>query len=1111
MFAIVKSLKLPLIVLSMCFLAITVHDWFKADDRLTVLLRDTPFVTAAIDFLVSEPELELPAESFGKTIFDTPQGSGFAADVLIDKTAGRAFEPLINYSEEFPWRVNGKSVGRLDVFWEGENGKELRRPNKPCTAFFVDTDKLMTAGHCVQKDSKNDRHKILRMKLVLNYHGSGGLEDSYVLDVKPEPLEYEFSRNDNDTIDYALLQIAPESLNKILEADRPKPLNFVADGSDKLTEKQRLYVLHHPKANPLKLTNYSCRTADKRAVRKRRIAHVCDTLPGSSGAPIFAVPGDYVVGVHTSGDDKLVNDDAPNFGQHVAGLAELSQEKAGEVFKLIDPKPFLTQELLRLEKYVHRWALSAYENKNYALAEILAVAGFKDRASNQNDFPATAKKAESLLLRAVSGNAEVGFLNDTLKAEILAYSKERSELAIGTDDGLIKVFDLPLQPNQSPKTEFNVRFRVTALTYSQNGIHLAVGTSNGLVLLYNLKKFSETRPTNGFDTGGKQAIKAIAFTKNNHMAVAWSPVARAKNRKGFVHIYDLASPPNTEPIEVIKTNSYIFSVDYSSYNSHLALGLGSGKTQIYDLSEATSSKLVKTYDTISTVFSIKYSPYDGRLATGSRDGKVRVYDPSSDANKPDYILNGEDGDWVTSIDFSHNKNQLAMASRNGNIQVFDLDKSTNTQDRVPVKTFATRSRLIKIVFVNSQDNRLAIVMNDNTVRMIDTSSSFGPKPTQYFDKFKPINIIYGETFDSPPESGDIWSRTEASVTSLAFVDSKNYLVAGYRDGNIRVYDLQQIYLKDPKFTIDAKNWINSVSYSPINKHLAVGTANGEASTVEVNDSNGTIHIYDFSNFNVKKPKHIFQTKSQVIQVAYSPDGTQLVAGCRDGSILIFDIENDYEHSLKKPGNATKSILSIVYLDQNQTIAVGSQDRNIRIYDTLESEQTEPNRILTHEGSTDWDWVVSLSYSPTRKLLAASYLDDSVRFFDFSNETHNNPVTEYNLGGAISFSPDGNRLASSGVGSHISDISISYDAHLMQSFEASSRVFTVAFSPDGEHLATGTENGDINIYQTPKLRGGALLRRAQERLKASGRLSDEGDLRLTRDECQKFQEFCNSLN
>jgi len=1097
MFTFIKSLKLPLIVLAMCFLAITAHDWLKTDDRVTILLRDTPFITAALDFFISEPELELPAESFGKTIFDTPQGSGFAADVLIDKAAGRAFEPLINYSEEFPWRVNGKSVGRLDIFWEGENGKKLRRPNKPCTAFFVDTDKIMTAGHC------------------------GGVEDSFVLDVEPKPLEHEYNRDDNDTVDYALLQIVPESLNKIAEIDRPEPLNFVADGSDKLTEKQRLYVLHHPKANPLRLTNYSCRTTDKRAVRKRRIAHVCDTLPGSSGAPIFAVPGDYVVGV---------NDDAPNFGQHVAGLARLSKEKAGIIFKLIDPKPFLTKELLRLEKYVHQWALEAYEQENYALSEIMAVAGFENRALTQSEFPASAKEAESRLLQAVVGNAEIGFIHGKSESETLAYSRERSELAIGTDDGSVKIYDLPLKAGMGPKKIFDARHQVKSIAYSPDGTHLAVGNRRGMILIFDVSKPSRANPITGFLPNsreeGFESIDALAYSPDGMHIASAVPNRSDESTRIFdgstINIFKTIDSPGSSPTNTIKTDSFVFALDYSPNAPHLAIGLSNGKARIYDTS-TQSTEPIKTFDTGSTVFSIKYSPHDGHLATGSRDGNVRIYDPSADSNDPSQILKGDDRDWVMSIDFSHTKKQLATGSREKMIRVYDLNNQNEGSEKTPVKSFETPSRVSDVVYSSLSKDNLAVVLEDKTVRIYDLSAASGSNSLQRIDAPDPVSIIYQETFGATPTKADIISIIESSVTSLSFLGNKNLLASGYRDGKVQIYDLDRTVQKKTVLTIDAESWVNSISYSSTRKHLAVGTADGEDSTVQFRDDGGVIRIYDLSDFSINVPKYVFPTKSQVIRILYAPDGKQLVAGCRDGSILIFDISSEYKINSKKLDTVSKTVNAMVYLGQNRQLAVGSQDRVVRIYDTSNSSLTAPQKTLTHNGASDWDWITSMSYSPSRNLLATNDLEGSVRLYDIANTKNKTPIARYNnLQGAINFSKDGNRLAAAGNRrqfgaaksenkSRVIDVLNSYNANLMQSFDSQSDVFAIAFSPDGERLVTGAEDGTISVYHTPSLRGGELLRHAQERLKASERLSESGNFHLTRDECQKFPEFCNSLN
>ena len=94
---------------------------------------------------------------------------------------------------------------------------------------------------------------------------------------------------------------------------RPQALRLAHSN---LTRDHRLYMVHHPLDYRLLLTSYDCRAKEEaRLDAQKSFYHSCDTLPGSSGAPIFALPGDYVVGIHYYGDYDFYSQAVNNRGQ----------------------------------------------------------------------------------------------------------------------------------------------------------------------------------------------------------------------------------------------------------------------------------------------------------------------------------------------------------------------------------------------------------------------------------------------------------------------------------------------------------------------------------------------------------------------------------------------------------------------------------------------------------------------------------------------------------------------------------------------------------------------------------------------------------------------------
>jgi formylglycine-generating enzyme required for sulfatase activity len=85
-----------------------------------------------------------------------------------------------------------------------------------------------------------------------------------------------------------------------------------------------LLVVHHPAGRPKHITRGNCR-AGKVPVRDGQLFHKCDTLPGSSGAPIFSADSDEALALHYAGAPGP-GPDRYNYGNLVASLGQSSRQ-----------------------------------------------------------------------------------------------------------------------------------------------------------------------------------------------------------------------------------------------------------------------------------------------------------------------------------------------------------------------------------------------------------------------------------------------------------------------------------------------------------------------------------------------------------------------------------------------------------------------------------------------------------------------------------------------------------------------------------------------------------------------------------------------------------------
>lgn len=345
---------------------------------------------------------------------------------------------------------------------------------------------------------------------------------------------------------------------------------------------------------------------------------------------------------------------------------------------------------------------------------------------------------------------------------------------------------------------------------------------------------------------------------------------------------------------------------------------------------------------------------------------------------------------------------------------------------------------------------------------------------------------------------------KTEVTCLSFNADGKILAsgaAGYeRDSTIRLWNVatkRQIKILD----IQPASGITSLSFSPDGNKIACTGGYSGSHYPE-------IHLWDVTTGTKKKT--FIKHEDNAISVAFSPDGNTIACGTGYGYRLSegsqypkteptvhFWDANTGEYKMALTGQ-TEYIVKIVYCPDSETIATGSIDGSIRLWD-INSGQLVKTLINGH-----YESLTTICYSPDGSTIATGGSDHSVRLWNTDKENLIGTIAEHN--GKIislSFTENNNTIISVGEKSSVYHwnvvnqklkLSFSYknattisgnfsndkelitlgltsDCYIINSttgeiksnlVEHRHNVNCVSLSPDGKFLASGTSgaSGDL---------------------------------------------------
>ncbi len=646
---------------------------------------------------------------------------------------------------------------------------------------------------------------------------------------------------------------------------------------------------------------------------------------------------------------------------------------------------------------------------------------------------------------------------DKLQLTSLALSKDNQWLAVGGDDGKVRLWYLT-KPESVPLFLNQKYGIIRSLTFGLRSDELFAGTEDGTIVSWKLDRRGNVTGFRELPGPADRRILAVAISPEGDRLASGS-------EDGKVRVWNLQKPAASPAILCCAgEEKAVWAVAFHPMEKNiLASGGENRRVFVWDLRRPeTPVRTMEGPD--NTVKSLAFSPQGKEIACGtdrtsaapSLSDMMKMFEKGEEPTELSIVggtilmWNLEKADArasklgsheaaVTSLAFNPAGDMLASSSDDKTIGLWQLRQSKGS----PIFLRGHESGVISVGFGQDGQVLASVGRGDSSVRLWDMRLPGGvPK------------ILRGH---------------KGAILSLAFSpDSEMIASADGEEDGVRLWTLDKA--KTKTLLQHPKGQPVSVGYHPSQEIVASGSDGG------ILDPENTVCLWDPGNPG--KPKDVLPHlhKSSVHVLVFSSNGTLMAsAGRFDQEIVIWDLNQLEKPQAVLPTKPPANISSLAFGSGDHRLAAACDDKTVRIWD-LQQQTQDPIILKGHEAPVD-----SVTFAPDGSALFSGDESGNVYRWDL-REPKGKPATIEKWEGkvySLAMSADGTSLASGSSDGKVRIwdlVSTSSDSRVLRGPGAN--VYTVAFSPNGRWLAAGGSDTTILVWPST----GALVEMVCEKVR-----------------------------